>query len=168
MPEEFNSDLISTLISAVLNIITILSSAIFLFVNVKVNRKSTAREIQRQVFSNFYLPVKFKLGYINNILQSHPDVDIFTKKRDDALYERRRTEILNAYQSFIDWISKEQYCCSQNIDKLIFKVVEHMQFVLVYQNDEKSLKGNKNTYPIPDFDNIIQEIDKEFNKRKFV
>lgn len=168
MIEELNSDLISTVVSAVLNIITILSSAIFLFVNIKVNRKSTAREIQRQVFANFYLPVKFKLGYINNILQRYPTVDIFTMKNEDALYVRRRYEILNSYQDFVDWIAKEQYCCSQNIDKLIFKVAEHMQFVLVYQNDEKKLKENENIYPIPDFDSIVQEIDREFDRQKFI
>lgn len=168
MPKEINYQLISITISAALSILTILSSAIFLIVNIKVNRKNTAREVQRQVFSNFYLPVKFKLSYINNIVKCYPEVDIFIRKSEDALYEKRRLEILVAYQNFTEWISKEQYCCSQDIDKLIFKVIEHMQFVIVFYNDEKSLRINKSKYPIPDFDNIIQKIDKEFEKGKFV
>lgn len=168
MPENLKLQLISTVLSAVLNVFTILSSAIFLFVNIKVNRKSAAREIQRQVFSNFYLPVKFRLGYINNIICCHPNINIFIKKSEDALYEKRRDEILVSYQNFVDWISKEQYCCSPDIDKLIFKVVEHMQFVLVYHNNDKSLRNNEDKYPIPDFNHIIKKIDEEFDKGKFL
>lgn len=156
------------ILSGVISILTIISSAVFLYVNIRVNRKNAAREIQRQVFSNFYLPIKFKLGYIINILESHSDVSIFEKKENDALYEKRRDDILLLYQNFLDWILKEQYCYSKEIDKLIFETIEHMQFVIVYRNDVKQLNSNRNKYPIPDFAGIIKKIDSEFEKGKFV
>ena len=161
-------DLYPEIISAVIGILTIISSAVFLAINIRINRKTIARDVERTAYANFYIPIKFRLGYINNIIKHYPDVDIFCKRSGDLLYENRRHEILMPYQEFIDWIRKTEFCFSKKIDKQIFLIIDHMQCVITYYNDGESLVRYKNKYPLPDLELVINSIDEEFVKSKFV
>lgn len=165
---EIPEDLYPELISAIISTLTIISSAIFLIINIKVNRRIIARDVQRTAFANYYLPIKFRLGYINNIIKHYPGVDIFLKKPGDLLYENRRHDIFIAYQEFIDWIRKSQFCFSKKIDKQIFLIIEHMQCIITYYDDNTSLAANKSKFPLPDLEYVIKLIDEEFEKGKFV
>lgn len=164
IPEELYPDIIS----AVIGVLTIISSAIFLVINIKVNRVNIARDVRRTAFANYYLPIKFKLGYINNILKHHPDIDIFSKKSGDLLYENRRRDILIAYQEFLEWLRKAQFGFSKKIDKQIFLIIDHMQCIITYYEDNASLSANKDKYPLPDLESVIKLIDEEFEKGKFL
>ena len=60
-----------------------------------------------------------------------------------------------AYQEFIDWIRKTEFCFSKKIDKQIFLIIDHMQCVITYYNDGESLVRYKNKYPLPDLELVI-------------
>lgn len=164
IPENLYPDIIS----AAIGVLTIISSLIFLIINIKVNRVNIARDVQRIAFANYYLPIKFKLGYINNLIKHYPDIDIFLRKSGDLLYENRRKDILIAYQEFLEWLKKSQFGFLKKIDKQIFLIIDHMQCIVIYYEDNASLSVNKDKYPLPDLENVIKLIDEEFEKGNFL
>lgn len=158
----------AAIISGIISIVTIISSTLFLFINIKINRAQEKRMLQREVFSKYYLPIKFKLGNINNVYNFDSQLDIFVRKSNDALYEKYRQDIKYLYESFLNWILENQYCYSKDIDKKIFKIVEHMQFVVLNFDNQIILNQSKSQYPLPDFNDIIQNINTEFENSGFI
>ena len=108
------------------------------------------------------------MGNINNVYNFDSQLDIFVRKSNDALYEKYRQDIKYLYESFLDWILENQYCYSKDIDKKIFKIVEHMQFVVLNFDNQIILNQSKSQYPLPDFNDIIQNINTEFESSGFI